>query len=250
MDGHSAPVRTAGLIVAVTLALLGCTAPTTSPSLTPIATPPATRAPTPSETPATRPTTTPPPTATSSELSFPATSEIPLMPGRYRSSPPFDIAFTFGIPDAGWESAHLLGEFFDILKFEDQTAAAAGQPSRWIAFAHPTNIRRTQATPAEDLSPDEAAALFADRPDLQAGATTAFQLDGLAGVRLDLHARSSSTPVFGGPAGNFAIGPENALRLGIVPLADDLLLALVLATPDELEAAWLEARPILESVDL
>jgi len=248
MDG--APVRTVWLIVAVTFALLGCTTPTTTPSLTPVATPVATRAPTPSQAPTTLPTATLLPAPISTGLSFPTTSEIPLAPGRYRSSPPFDIPFTFEVPDSGWESAHLLGEFFDILQFDGETAAAAGQPSRWIAFGHPTDIRGTRDTPAAGLSPGEAAALFADRSDLQASATTPFELDGLDGVRLDLHARSLSTPVFGGPAGNFAIGPQNALRLAIVPLADDLLLVLVLATPDELEAAWLEAQPILESVDL
>jgi hypothetical protein len=141
-----------------------------------------------------------------------------------------------------------MAEFFDILRFDDD--AAMGQPTRWIAFAHPTNIRGSPEEPVEDLSPTDAAALRPDRPDLRAGPTSAFELDGLAGLRLDLHALVQSVPLFGGQAGNFGLDPVNDVRLGSVPLADDLLLVLVLAAPDELDAAWLEAQPILASVDL
>ena len=192
------------------------------------------------------PTVTAPPP--SGGRPFPATSEVPLAPGRYLSSPPFDIPFTFDVPDGAWESAHLLGEFFDILRFDDD--AAPGQPTRWIAFAHPTNIRGSEEEPVEDLSPTDVAALLGDRSDLRAGPTSAFELDGLVGIRLDLHALVQSAPLFGGPAGIFGLDPENDVRLGIVSLADGLLLVLVLAAPDELDAAWLEAQPILESVDL
>jgi hypothetical protein len=59
-----------------------------------------------------------------------------------------------------------------------------------------------------------------------------------------------SVPLFGGPAVVFGLDPENDVRLGTVPLADGLLLVLVLAAPDELDAAWHETQPILESVDL
>jgi hypothetical protein len=141
-----------------------------------------------------------------------------------------------------------MAEFFDIVRFDDD--AAMGQPTRWIAFAHPTNIRGAVDEPVEDLSPTDAAALFADRPDLRAGPTSAFELDGLVGIRHDLHALVQSAPLFGGPAGNFGLDPENDIRPGIVSLADGLLLVLVLAAPDELDAAWHETQPILESVDL
>ena len=53
-----------------------------------------------------------------------------------------------------------------------------------------------------------------------------------------------------GPDGAFNLEPSIDIRLGIVPLDDDLLLAFVGAPPGELEAAWDEALPILESVDL
>jgi hypothetical protein len=49
-----------------------------------------------------------------------------------------------------------------------------------------------------------------------------------------------------------AFGPEPSIdiRLGMVPLEEDLLAVFVGAPPGELDAAWDEAAPILESVDL
>jgi hypothetical protein len=38
-------------------------------------------------------------------LVFPDLNEVALAPGRYDSSPPFDIDFTFELFEAGWESA-------------------------------------------------------------------------------------------------------------------------------------------------
>jgi hypothetical protein len=243
--------------LAVTLALLGCAGPAQTPVPTPTATPLATLAPAHSivptqttvPTPNVIPTQAPWPTTATGDLVFPTISAVPLIPGRYLSAPPFDIPFTFEIPDPGWESAHLLGEFFDVMRFDDQSVGT-GQPTRWVAFAHPTHIQGAQQTPVEGLSATEAAQLLADRPDLTAGPTTPFELDGLEGVRLDLHASSPRTAVFGGAGGDFGFGPENDLRLAVVPQGDALLLVLVLAAPVELEAAWLDAQPILDSVDL
>jgi hypothetical protein len=40
------------------------------------------------------------------------------------------------------------------------------------------------------------------------------------------------------------------IRIGFVPLDNDLLVVFVGAPPAELDAAWSEALPVLESVDL
>src|SRR5688500_6749680 len=88
------------------LSLGACAGPTASP----------TPAPTASPTPASTASPTPAPTATSvAVLNWPTDSAIALTPGRYSSSPPFDIPFTIDIPAGDWGSAHLHGEFFDFM---------------------------------------------------------------------------------------------------------------------------------------
>ena len=199
--------------------------------------------------PAAGPTPSAPPTAPSaSPLAFPRTTGEVLAAGRYASTPPFDIPFTFEVPADGWESMHLHGEFFDIGRFA--TAERQTAPVRWIAFGRPGFISGDEDVPAAELTPEEAAALLAARDDLTASEVVPSAFAGLDGVRLDLHAPAPNTPIFGGPDGAFNLEPSIDVRLGIVPLDDDLLLVFVGAPPGELDAAWDEAQPILESVDL
>ena len=196
------------------------------------------------------PVASPVPTASpvSSPIAFPSTTGEVLAAGRYTSSPPFEVPFTFEVPADGWESMHHHGEFFDIGRFA--TAERQTAPVRWIAFGHPGHIRGDEDVPADELTPEEAAALLAARHDLTASEVVPYTLADLDGVRLDLHAPAPNTPVFGGPDGAFNLEPSIDIRLGIVPLDDDLLLVFVGAPPGELDAAWDEAQPILESVDL
>jgi hypothetical protein len=197
--------------------------------------------------------TAPPATASPSAVAGPSGSPLPesagpaLSPGRYRSTPPFDVPFAFDIPNEGWENWHLIPEFIDVVRYEG--ADRSGVPPRWLAFAHPTRIRGMTDTAAAGLTPDEAAALFAARTDLEAGAVTSQSVAGRDGVRLDLAADHSNTVLFGGPAGNLALEGGQTARVVILPNGDDLLLVLVIAKPAELEAAWDEAGPILESVE-
>ena len=189
-------------------------------------------------------TDTPP----ASPLAFPTTTGEVLAAGRYGSSPPFDVPFTFAVQADGWESMHHHGEFFDIGRFA--TAERQTAPVRWIAFGHPGHIRGNEDVPAESLTPEAAATLLSARDDLTASEAVPFSVAGRDGVRLDLHAPEPNTPIFGGPDGAFNLEPSIDIRLGIVPLDNDLLLVFVGAPPDELDAAWDEAAPILESVDL
>jgi hypothetical protein len=187
------------------------------------------------------------PSPAPSALAFPRTTGE-VVAGRYASDPPFDIPFTFDVPADGWESMHLHGEFIDIGRFA--TAERQTAPVRWIAFGHPGHIRGDEDVPAAGLTPEAAATLLAARDDLTASEVEPFTIAGRDGVRLDLHAPEPDTPIFGGPDGAFNLEPSIDIRLGIVPLDNDLLLVFVGAPPDELDAAWTEAGPILESVDL
>ena len=181
-------------------------------------------------------------------IAFPTTTGEVLVPGRYDSQPPFNIPFTFEAPAGGWESMHLHGEFFDLGRFEGEERQTA--PARWIAFGDPQHVRGSEDVPDADLTPDEAARLLARRDDLTAGEPVPFSLDGREGVRLDLHAAEPNTPIFGGTEGDFGLEPSVDVRLGFVPVDEGLLVVFVAAPADELDAAWEEAQPVLESVDL
>jgi hypothetical protein len=111
-------------------------------------------------------------------------------------------------------------------------------------------VRGSDDVPDTDLTPAEAAALLAGRTDLIAGEPVPFSLDGREGVRLDLHAPEPNTPIFGGPDGDFGLEPSIDIRIGFVPVDNGLLVVFVGAPPNELDAAWEEARPVLDSVDL
>jgi hypothetical protein len=60
----------------------------------------------------------------------------------------------------------------------------------------------------------------------------------------------SNTPVFAGADGTFRQTADLDSRLLAVAIEDGLLLVLVQATPDDLEAAWAQSLEILETVQL
>lgn len=180
--------------------------------------------------------------------SFPTVTGEVLAAGRYMSSPPFDIRFTFEVPPTDWESMHLHGELFDIGRFE--TDARAVLPDRWIAWGHPTVFYGADEVPVGDLTPDEALGLLTARDDLTASDPERFTFAGIDGARVDLHAMAPNTRLFGGEEGDFGLEPTLDARFGVVVLNADLVVVMVLARADELEAAWEEAQPILNSVRL
>jgi hypothetical protein len=202
----------------------------------------------PAPTPTATPTVAPTPTPTAAPaLDFPDLSEQPLAQGRYDSQPPFGLAFTFEVIGDDWVSAHLHEEFFDIMKLEEGSTS----PYRWIAWGLPTALYGATDAPASELAPQGAAELLAGNPFVDASEIEPINIDGEEGARLDLRInRPSNVPIFGGPAGDFGLDGDHELRLGIVQPGDDLLLVLVLARNGELEAAWTEALPIIDSMDL
>ena len=181
-------------------------------------------------------------------LPFPSRAAARLEHARYSSAPPFDLAFTFRTPGEGWESLHLLGEFLDVVRFDGESRT--GPPRRSIAFGHPTRIWGREPVPAAGMTAADVAAALGGRDDLVASDPEPFELDGMAGLRVDLQVEAVGTSIFGGPNGNLIMEPRRDARLGIVPVGDELLLVIVSAVPGEVEDAWEQARPLLESVDL
>jgi hypothetical protein len=58
------------------------------------------------------------------------------------------------------------------------------------------------------------------------------------------------SPVFGAAAGTFTIGPQRDASLVFVPLVERILAVIDQAGAGDVETRWLEALPILESVEL
>ncbi len=220
-------------------------------TLGPTATTPAT-VPTATPTVASTPATTEPPAVTfapapSGHLAVPGEFEIELDPGRYWSSPPFELGFSFDVDQPGWIAGHLNAEFFDIQRDED--GGGPEWPQSILAFGLPGFVRGATNIPAEELTPAEAVAALQGRASLGASNVQELTLFGREAVSVDLRPTVQS-PVFGAADGTFTVGTELDARLVFVPLEDRLLAVIVQGTPGELEATWEEALPILESIDL
>lgn len=171
-----------------------------------------------------------------------------LAPGRYFSSPPFELAFTFLVDDPGWRAGHLNGEFFDIQRFEGEPGV--NLPSRLVGFGRPDVFHGPDgAAPAAGLAPGQAIDVVAAQGDLDSTNVRAIEIAGRAGARVDLHSATNNNHVFGGEDGDFGMGPELDVRLAAVAFEDGLLVLVVSAPPGELGAAWDEAIAIFDSIE-
>lgn len=183
----------------------------------------------------------------SGHLAMPARFDVELAPGRYWSSPPFEIGFPFMVDQPGWIAGHLGRDFFDIQR--DADGAGPKWPQSILAFGLPASIRGDTDVPVAGLTPAEAIAQLRARASLGGSNVTERTLFGRLAVSMDLHAAVES-PVFGAAGGTFTIGPELDARFVLVPFEERLLAVIVQGAVGDLEARWQEALPILESVRL
>lgn len=217
----------------------------TSPSGAPSSSPGGSLSPSPATS--SSPVATGSPEATLDGQPFPTGQAVLVPPGRYASQPPFAVPFTFEVSGAEWRTWHHLPEFLDIAKYDPSVQVF--QPSRWLAFGRPEVAYGPDGEEVATADPAAAADAWASREDLVTSQPEPFELDGLAGLRLDIHT-SASTTLFGGARGDLGLQPELDVRVGIVAFAEGLLLVLSFAPPEELDAAWTEAVPIVASVTL
>lgn len=226
--------------LALTIVLSGCAGPTGSPGPTAGGTAPVPTAPSTSPSSAPRPSGTRP---------WPSEFGIDLVPGTYFSSPPFDVPFTLVVGETGWQTGHLHAEFFDLIRFDG--LPETDLPAVLFGFAQPTMVRGAGGNePAAGMTPDAAIDGLATRADIGATNRAAVDLFGRPGARVDLRADVDNTQLFGGPAGNFGLGPDRNLRIAAVAFDGGLLLVLVMAPPGEVEEAWDRVAPILASIVL
>jgi hypothetical protein len=213
-------------------------APTVAPSAGPSA------APTNAQT---APTITAPPPP-SGTLAWPNAFDVELEVATYWSEPPFRIPFSIAVIQPGWYSAHVHEDFFDLLRFD---GVPHQFPTRMVGFADPDQFRGDDGNVAvEGLSPDDALDLLARRASLETTNRSALDMFGIRGARIDLHSGTDSNPIFGTAEGNFGLGPELDMRLVLLPRGGRLFVVVVLAAPGDLDAAWEQALPILETVRL
>ena len=219
-------MRAVALSLAV-LVVVGCSsAPTPSPS--PIVTGP----PTPSATP-----TDPP-------IDFPTDSAIDLEPGRYSSQPPFAIDFTFEIFEPGWGSGHLNQEFFDVL----MPARIGVMPDRWVAFALPETLHGADEVSVEGLSPAQAVVNFAANDDWTVSEPRNYTIDGRYGMFVDISVDAPGSVLFAVGTDRLQLDPAYDVRVIAVPHEGGLLLVLAMAPDGEVDEAWADSQPIIESI--
>jgi hypothetical protein len=239
-----------GLSLAVLLAACGtarsarpATSPAgapTVPASTSVVTPPGTSAPSQPAGMSPRPSGT---------LPWPSTFAAPLDPARYSLSPPFEMPISLAIPEAGWYAGHLHSDFIDLQRFDGVDVGTF--PTKMLGFGLPGSIRGVDgAVAATGLTPSAAIDLLRGRSSIKATNAAAVALIGLAGERVDLHSELGSNPIFATSDGAFGLGPELDLRLAVLPLDGGLLLVVVLAPTADLDAAWQQVLPTLDSATL
>ena len=239
------------LVAAGTFVLAACSS---GAATTPAPSAGSTVSPTPSPAAPSRVPVTPDPTrpaaatAPARHLAIPGEFAEPMPPGRYWSAPPFDLGFAFELDVPGWRAGHLNPEFVDLQQFEG--TPGEDLPTRIVGFAHPLEIHGAEIVDAADLSPADAVALWVARTDIEAANVTDVDLLGGEAVRVDVHTPISMLALFGGDDGTFRLDREMDVRIVVVAVDGGLFLATVHAVPAELDAAWEEALPILESIAL
>jgi hypothetical protein len=241
--------RSTDNLLVLVLALAGC-----SPAVTASATPVVSPSPSPTAASTAAPTTaptlspTPAPSIPPGLRAWPTTFDVAVQ-GTYWSTPPFRIPFSITIDGPGWFSGHLHAEFVDLQRFDGM--AQHQFPNRMLGFADPGRFRGVDGpVDVAGLTPDAALDLLAGRASLTTTNRAAQELFGLTGARVDVHSATSNNPLFGGEEGDFGLGPQLDIRLVVLPLDGRLLVVAVLAAPGDLDGAWDQALPILESVEL
>ncbi len=245
--------------VACLLAVVACSPPTPPlRTLTPLptATGPATTAAPPSEDLGQRPTSRHPSRRARQAHRRPSRprSASTWRRGSTAAPPPLDLAFTFELDAPGWQTGHLDAEVFDIIRFDG--LPESGLPARSLGFALPTTIRGAGAgaaanLPVANLAPADALAALAARDDLVASEVTDLELFGRAAAQVDLHAKANNTPIWSASGGTSGLATARDLRLLAVALDDGgLLLVMIQARPNDLEAASEQAFDILDTVVL
>ncbi len=192
------------------------------------------------------PTVAPRPSGT---LAWPTEFAVEMAPGTYFTSPPFVVPMTLTIDAPGWYAGHLNPVFIDLQRFDG--VAVGSFPTRMLAFGRPENVRGADgAVPVAGLTPAAAIDLMAERSSIVPGERASVELFGLEGQRIDLHSDLGNNPIFGTADGDFGLGPELDVRLAALPFDDGLLIVAILASADDLDAAWEQALTILETVEL
>ena len=233
--------------IALALAVAACSSAAT-PSVPPTPSPIANPTPGPTFAPTASPTASPLPSPPAGAAAWPTAFDIEL-DGTYWSNPPFRIPFEVTIEEAGWFSGHLHETFLDLQRFDGITPHQF--PNRMLGFGDPDHIRGDEGNvDVATLTPDAALELLADRASLDTSNHVAQALFGIDGARMDLHSATNSNPLFGDPTGDFGLGPQLDIRLVLLPFDGKLFVVAVLAAPGDLDGAWEQALPILESVRL
>jgi hypothetical protein len=161
----------------------------------------------------------------------------PLVPGRY-TNPDFTPTVSFEVGE-GWAGGHQLSEFFDVTT-DDGTL---------VGFAHPSFLidGDGEEIPVAGLDAGEAAAILAEREELDATDPRPVRLGGVGGFAVDATPRRQ-VDVFGGPEGTLTLAGEEFHHFQFVEVHGELALAVVIIRGEYDDSTMQAVEQILETV--
>jgi hypothetical protein len=182
--------------------------------------------------------------ATASAAGSPGSSPIALgelAAGRYTHTA-FTPRIVVEVPDGGWQTFHLSRDFFDVAIETDDGPVA-------IMFIRPQAFV-TPHGEFEPASPEEAIDLLGHYEGVSISEARAMEIDGIAGVEVDVTFDVDNTHVIRVTDGLIGFGPQTDVRLAYLEVDGELLVIGLNVPAGSLEDSEELAQPVLESIQI
>lgn len=190
--------------------------------------------------------TTPSPAPTSAQSPGPTEFPLPsgvawledekLDPGTYWFNG-FDpwLQMTVG---EGWEVGHFHPDFFDLFIESDKA----------IGFGRFGLVKHRDGTTFAATNAQAVVDALRSNPVLEITDVGPVSIAGLAGLTIDVRAKSRQTPLFSTPGGDFNFDPEFIPRLHVLNVSGGTMVVMIVARPGRLDEAISLTQPVLASL--
>jgi hypothetical protein len=177
------------------------------------------------------------------ELAQPmATGE--LAAGRY-THPAFTPRIEITVPD-GWQSFHLSRNFFDVAIVGDDPEAAP----TLVSFVNPDSYLTPDGGELHPATPEEAIAAIATHESLTLSDPRAVEIDGFAGMEVDVAASVDNTHLMRTEEGDIGIGPTNSVRFAFIQVGEEVLVIGILGPEGGMVEAAAATQAVRESIEI
>jgi hypothetical protein len=140
----------------------------------------------------------------------------------------------------GWRSFHHEDRFWDVARQTDDGLVVVFFQRPTIVYGPPLG-----GSPA---TPQEAVELVAQNPGLTVSESNPMEVDGYAGLRVDLAAAQEDTQVLAAERPLLGIGPDVDVRLAFFSVEDGILVIGLISPKGKLEETVERLQPILDSI--